>query len=114
MDHSLPGSSVHGILQVGILDWVAMALLQGNFLTQGLTLGLMSSALAGVFFTTSATWELWYWPKKKKILIFLTFYFLEMDIENLIWLLIFFPPLIISDFTLYFSRPCFRYIQNYD
>ena len=75
MDCSPPGSSVHGILQVGILDWVAMALLQGNFLTQGLTLGLMSSALAGVFFTTSATWELWYWPKKKKILIFLTFYF---------------------------------------
>ena len=24
MNHSLPGSSVHGILQAGILEWVAM------------------------------------------------------------------------------------------
>ena len=33
------------------------ALLQGIFLTQGPNLRLMPPALAGRFFTTSATWE---------------------------------------------------------
>ena len=36
MDCSLPGSSLHGILQARILEWVAIFLLQGIFLTQGL------------------------------------------------------------------------------
>ena len=40
MDCSLPGSSVHGILQVRILEWVA-SLLQGIFLTQGSNPGLL-------------------------------------------------------------------------
>ena len=62
MDCSLPGSSVHGILQAKILEWTAMpssrgssrprdgtqvslgagrfSLLQGIFLTQGLNSGL--------------------------------------------------------------------------
>jgi len=35
MDCSLPGSSVHGILQARILEWVAMASLQQIFQTQG-------------------------------------------------------------------------------
>ena len=36
MDHSQPGSSVHGILQTRLLEWVASRLLlQGIFLTQG-------------------------------------------------------------------------------
>ena len=35
MDHSLPRSAVHGILQARILEWVACALLQEIFLTQG-------------------------------------------------------------------------------
>ena len=52
MDYSLPGSSVHGILQARILDWVAIPsskdtgvgsyfLLQGVFLTQGSNPGLL-------------------------------------------------------------------------
>ena len=36
IDCSLPGSSVHGIFQAGILEWVANALLQGIFQSQGL------------------------------------------------------------------------------
>ena len=36
MDYSPPGSSVHEILQAGILEWVAMPSFQGIFLTQGL------------------------------------------------------------------------------
>ena len=40
MDCSLPGSSVHGILQAKILEWVAIHLSRGIFLTQGLNPGL--------------------------------------------------------------------------
>ena len=36
MNCSPPGSSVHGILQARILEWVATALQQGIFPTQGL------------------------------------------------------------------------------
>ena len=34
MDCSLPGSSVHGILQAGILEWVAMSFSRGIFLEE--------------------------------------------------------------------------------
>ena len=36
MNYSLPGSSVHWILQARVLEWVAIAILQWVFLTQGL------------------------------------------------------------------------------
>ena len=39
MDSSLPGSSVHGILQARILEWVTIFLLQGIFPTQESNLG---------------------------------------------------------------------------
>ena len=45
MDSSLPGSSVHGTLQARILQWVAMALLQGIFPTQGFNPHLLHNAL---------------------------------------------------------------------
>ena len=35
MDYSLPDSSVHGIFQVRILEWVAISYSRGSFLTQG-------------------------------------------------------------------------------
>ena len=38
---SLPGSSVQGTFQTRILEWVAIFLLQGIFLTQGLNLHLL-------------------------------------------------------------------------
>ena len=40
MNYSSPGSSVHGILQARLLEWVSFPL-QGIFLTQGLNLGLL-------------------------------------------------------------------------
>ena len=40
MDHSPPGSSVHGIHQARILEWVAIPLSRGIFLTQGSNLAL--------------------------------------------------------------------------
>ena len=36
MDHSPPGSSVYGMLQARILEWVAMLSSRGIFRTQGL------------------------------------------------------------------------------
>ena len=57
MDCSLPGSSVHGILQVRILDRVAKLPL-GDLPDPGIQLAsLKSSAWAGRFFITSTTWE---------------------------------------------------------
>ena len=41
MDCNPPSSSVHGILQARILEWVSHSLLQGIFLTQGSNPGLL-------------------------------------------------------------------------
>ena len=57
VDCSLPGSSVHWLLQVRILEWVAKSSSRGIFPTQGSNTHLTSPALAGWFFTTSATWK---------------------------------------------------------
>ena len=99
MDQSSPGSSVHGILQVRILEWVVISFSrgcswprdrirvsciaggfftsrdtreaqdywsrlsfpsQGHLSTPGFEpVSLAYSALAGRFFTTSATWKPW-------------------------------------------------------
>ena len=55
MDHSPPGSSVHGILQARILEWFAteVHLIDPRIKSVSLT----SPALAGGFYTTSTTWE---------------------------------------------------------
>ena len=58
MDYSPPGSSVHGILQVRILEWGCHALLyRGSSLSRDQTQTLMWLALADVFFTTSTTFS---------------------------------------------------------
>ena len=41
MDYSPPGSSVHGVLQARILEWVAIPSSKGFFPVQGLNLGLL-------------------------------------------------------------------------
>jgi len=57
VDSSLPGSSVHGILQARILEWVACPP-PGDLPDPGIKpASLMSPALAGGLFTTSTTWE---------------------------------------------------------
>ena len=57
LDCSLPSSSVYGILQERILEWVAMASSRGS-LTQGWNLCVLHlPVLAGKFFTISTTWE---------------------------------------------------------
>ena len=49
MDYSPRGSSVHGILQARILEWIAISFSQGIFPTQGSNPHLLH--LAGGFFT---------------------------------------------------------------
>ena len=57
MSYSLQDSSVHGILQARILEWVAMPS-SGDLPDPGMEpTSLMSPALAGGFFTTSSIWE---------------------------------------------------------
>ena len=53
---SSPGSSVHGILQARILEWVAVPSSRVSSRLRDGTPSLMSPALADGFFTTSATW----------------------------------------------------------
>ena len=57
MDGSRPGSSVHGIIQARILEWVAMPSSRGSSQPRIKPTSLTSPALAGEFFTTSTIWE---------------------------------------------------------
>ena len=57
MDCSPPGSSLHAVLQARILERVAMPFSRGSSGPRIELLSLSSPALAGGFFTTSATWE---------------------------------------------------------
>ena len=54
MDYNPPGSSVHGILQVRILEWVAFPFSRGPSLPRD---GTRVSRIAGIFFTIWATRE---------------------------------------------------------
>ena len=60
MDFSLPGSSVHGIFQARMLEWVAIPS-PGDLSDPGIKPTFLESlafpALVGGFFTTGATWE---------------------------------------------------------
>ena len=57
MDCSPPGSSVRGILQARIPEWVAMPFSRGSSWPRDWTVSLTSPALASGFFTTSDTWK---------------------------------------------------------
>ena len=57
MDCSPPGSSVHGIFQARILEWVAIPS-PGDLPNPGIEpTSLACPALAGGLFTTSTAWE---------------------------------------------------------
>ena len=57
VDCSLPSSSVHGILQARILEWIAMPSSRGCSQPRDQTCTSCLPALAGGLFTTCATWE---------------------------------------------------------
>ena len=54
MDCSLPGSSIHGILQAWVLEWVAISFSRGSSQPRDWT---QVSYIAGRCFTTGATRE---------------------------------------------------------
>ena len=57
-DYSPPVSSVHGVLQIGRLEWVAMPPSRGSCRPRDQThISLASPAFTGGFFTTGAAWE---------------------------------------------------------
>ena len=57
VDCSPPGSSVHGLFQARILEWVAMPSSRGSPDSGIKRAFLISPALAGRFFTINDTWE---------------------------------------------------------
>ena len=58
MDCNLSGSSIHGILETRILEWVVIPSSRGSSQPRDQTLISMSPALSGEFFTISATiWD---------------------------------------------------------
>ena len=57
MDCSLPGSSVHGILQVRILEWVAMPFSRESSQPRDQPSVFYVSCIGRLVFTTSTTWE---------------------------------------------------------
>jgi len=59
LDCSPPGSSVHGIFQARLLEWVAVCPPPGDLPDPGIeSKVLMSPALAGGLFSTSTTWKI--------------------------------------------------------
>ena len=57
MSYSLQSSSVHGIIQARILEWVAMPSFRGSSWPRSWTCISCVSCTAGRFFTHWATWE---------------------------------------------------------
>ena len=55
MDCSLPGSSIHRILQVRILEWIAISFSRGSSWPRDWTHVFASPALAGGLFTTGSS-----------------------------------------------------------
>ena len=58
IDCSLPGSSIHGILQARILEWVAISFSKGSSRPRNRT---WVSCIAGQFFTDRAIREAFFW-----------------------------------------------------
>ena len=54
MECSLQGSSVHGLFQARIPEWIAISFSRGSFRPWGQTPSLASLALAGRFFATAS------------------------------------------------------------
>ena len=61
MDYSLPGSSVHRILQARILEWVAMPSSGGSSYPRDQTCVSFSYCTAGGFFTAEPPGRPWSW-----------------------------------------------------
>ena len=88
IDSSLPGSSVRGILQARMLEWVHMPSSRDSSWPRDRPSISMSSTLPGGFFTTSATWkDLIYILGLYSFLLAMNFcpFFLCSHSENTLW-----------------------------
>ena len=65
MDCSLPDSSVHGIFQAGILEWIVISFSRWFSWPRDQTHVSCISCTGAEFFTTSATWEISCWSMKR-------------------------------------------------
>ena len=77
---SLPNSSVHGIFQARILEWVVMPFSKGSSQPRDRTRSLMFPALADGFFTTRATWKAPLSPHRLPVLYCFDYILLNMFI----------------------------------
>ena len=68
MDCSPPGSSVHGIFQARILQWVAMSYSRESSQHRIEPTSAVSPALRGRFFNHCTTWEAQPLPRQKLII----------------------------------------------
>ena len=59
MDCSPPGSSIHGISQARVLEWVSIFFLQGIFPTQGSNLCLLLWQAESLPLSHLGSWTLW-------------------------------------------------------
>ena len=71
MDYSLLGSSLHGILQTRILEWVAIPFSRGSFQPRDWT---QVSCVADRFFTVWLTGEALTWAKQRYFSLILIFW----------------------------------------
>ena len=71
MDCSPPGSSVHGISQARIREWVAMPSSRGSSRTRDRTPSLLRQLHWGRFFTSSATQEV----QEKRLFVGISFFY---------------------------------------
>ena len=87
MDCSPPGSPVRGILQARILEPVSISYSRGSSQPRDQTASLAPPALAGGFFTTSATWgyfnlKIWVCPLKNMFMYHPNTIFLSKNINS--------------------------------
>ena len=80
IDHSPPGSSVHGILQARILAWIAMLSSRGFSPPKDQTHITYISFIGRGFFTTGATWEAA--TEGRRVLFVVRFQFLLKESEE--------------------------------
>ena len=82
MDYSQPGSSVHGILQARILEWIAISLCRESSQPRNWT---WVSCTAGRFFSNWATREAQYIAMRESVhrgSLFHSFYFMFGNFQN--------------------------------
>ena len=78
MNYSPPGSSVHGILQASIVEWVAVPSSRRSSWPRDETYISKSPALTGRFSTTIATWKAYY--RFQIFTLYMTFIFLWLPL----------------------------------